>query len=89
MDVANAMQQFSAILWDRQHALPLSRVLPEDDLLLLLTPEVTPLSSGTSISKDPFEPLGRSIAARHSMVRHVPYTKRGGITGTHAAFINR
>jgi GNAT superfamily N-acetyltransferase len=53
---------------------------------------------------DPFEPLGRSLAKRHSRIRHVPYVpkyartnlsqgcadlSRNGITSTHLAFIKR
>ncbi|KAL2760484.1 hypothetical protein ACRALDRAFT_2024454 [Sodiomyces alcalophilus JCM 7366] len=77
------------LLWDRQESIPLQQVLSQDDLIILLTPVVLPPANQDAESKDPFEPLGRAIALRHPFVRHVPYTKRGGITGTHAAFIKR
>ena len=76
------------MLWDQQSCIPLSNILDGEDIIALLTPVVVPLDN-TSTTKDPFEPLGRALAARHARVRHVPYTKRGGITSTHVAFIKR
>ncbi|KAH7303594.1 hypothetical protein B0I35DRAFT_364657 [Stachybotrys elegans] len=60
-----------------------------DDILLLLTPAVVPLDHSSSEPSDPFEPLGVAISRRYPLVRHVPYTKRHGITGAHVAFIKR
>lgn len=57
-------------------------------MILLLTPVVTPVTP-TNAASDPFEPLGRALAERYPMVRHVPYTKNAGITGTHMAFIKK
>ncbi|ROT43226.1 hypothetical protein SODALDRAFT_34033 [Sodiomyces alkalinus F11] len=79
----------AVLLWDRQESIPLQRLLSPDDLIILLTPVVVPSAHQPAESRDPFEPLGRAIALHHPLVRHVPYTKRGGITGTHAAFIKR
>lgn len=80
----------AVLLWDRQESIPLQQILSPDDLIILLTPVVVPpADQHAAESKDPFELLGRAIARRHPFVRHVPYTKRGGITGTHAAFIKR
>ncbi|KFA67558.1 hypothetical protein S40285_04231 [Stachybotrys chlorohalonatus IBT 40285] len=78
------------VLWDRQNCLPLDKILGDDgDVLLLLTPVVIPLDAEIAGSGDPFEPLGKTLSKRHPCVRHVPYTKRLGITGVHAAFIKR
>ncbi|KAF4119636.1 Acetyltransferase (GNAT) family [Geosmithia morbida] len=82
----------ATLLWDRQNCVPLSRCLSEDGMILLLTPVVTPPASTTAASGvaiDPFEPLGRALSQRYPMVRHVPYTKNGGITGAHLAFIRK
>ncbi|KAI8633172.1 hypothetical protein F5Y19DRAFT_292328 [Xylariaceae sp. FL1651] len=74
-----------AVIRDHQ-VIPLTRILGESDILLLLTPVVTPPEQNGS---DPFEPFGRALAARHPWVRHVPYTARNGITSTHVGFIKR
>ncbi|KAH8821571.1 hypothetical protein F5884DRAFT_850793 [Xylogone sp. PMI_703] len=65
------------------------RSLRETDVIILLTPVALPLTQDPTDTGDPFEPLGRAIAQRHSRVRHVPYTHRNGITSTHVAFIKR
>ncbi|KAI1117323.1 hypothetical protein F5Y14DRAFT_439427 [Nemania sp. NC0429] len=72
------------IIRDYQACIPLTRIIGEGDIILLLTPVVTPHEQNGS---DPFEPFGRALAARHPWVRHVPYTARNGITSTHASFI--
>ncbi|KAF4780076.1 acetyltransferase [Colletotrichum scovillei] len=77
------------LLWDRQDCIPLRRILSEDDIIVLLTPVVIPHNRFADNDKDPFEPLGRAIASQHPLVRHVPYTKRGGITNVHYEFIKR
>lgn len=77
------------LLWDRQDCIPLRKVLSGDDIIVLLTPVVVPYNRLAGNGHDPFEPLGRAIASRHSLVRHVPYTKRGGITNVHLEFIKR
>jgi beta-N-acetylhexosaminidase len=64
-----------------QHLLPSS-------VLILLTPVVRPLHD-SSARTDPFEPLGRALAARHPRTRHVPYTTGNGITSTHVGFLQR
>lgn len=74
------------VIRDSQDCIPLSRILEEGDIVLLLTPVVTPLEQNGS---DPFEPLGKALATRHPWIRHVPYTARNGITPTHLAFIKR
>lgn len=79
----------AVLLWDRQKCLPLSRILAEDDVLLLLTPVVVPQDADLNSMTDPFESLGKSLSIRHPAVRHVPYTKAHGITGAHVAFIRR
>ncbi|WQF79541.1 Putative GNAT domain, acyl-CoA N-acyltransferase [Colletotrichum destructivum] len=90
MNGPNSTQSLPAmLLWDRQDCIPLRKVLLEDDMIVLLTPVVVPHSRLGDNGKDPFEPLGRAIASRHSLVRHVPYTKRGGITNIHFEFIKR
>lgn len=78
------------ILWDQQSCIPLSNILDGDGeaIITLLTPVVVPLDR-FSAAQDPFEPFGRALASRHPRVRHVPYTKKSGITSTHVAFIKR
>ncbi|KAF2970057.1 hypothetical protein GQX73_g3563 [Xylaria multiplex] len=74
------------VIRDYQACIPFTRILSEGDIVLLLTPVVTPHEQNGS---DPFEPFGRALAARHPWIRHVPYTARNGITNTHVAFIKR
>lgn len=73
---------------DQQACIPLMNVLNDGDLLILLSPVVVPLAHGDTVL-DPFEPLGRALAARHAWVRHVPYTANRGITEFHATFIKK
>jgi GNAT superfamily N-acetyltransferase len=75
-----------SLLRDRQACIPLTRVLDDGDILVLLSPVVRP---GDNTVGDPFEPLGRALATRHPWVRHIPYTADHGITGYHVAFIKR
>jgi GNAT superfamily N-acetyltransferase len=79
----------TALLWDRQECVPLSKVISDNDIITLLTPVVVPLEQSHHESRDPFESLGKSISKRHPLVRHVPYTRSHGITGVHVAFIKR
>lgn len=65
------------------------RSLHENDVLVLLTPVVTPISQDPTDTSDPFEPLGKALASRHAKVRQIPYTQRNGITSTHLGFIKR
>ena len=51
--------------------------LRETDVIILLTPVVDPISQNP-IPSDPFEPLGQSLAKRHSSIRQIPYTQRSG-----------
>ncbi|KAK3944128.1 hypothetical protein QBC46DRAFT_375433 [Diplogelasinospora grovesii] len=74
------------VVHDSPSQLPLSKLLAEGDLVLLLTPGVAP--NPANISMDPFEPLGRAMAAHHPWIRHVPYLPRNGITDTHIVHIN-
>jgi hypothetical protein len=76
----------AVILQNLQNYIPLRRILT-DSKITLLTPVIVP-PDDTAGSKDPFEPFGRTLAM-DSKVRHVPYTKSGGITETHVAFIRR
>src|SRR5690242_15336682 len=68
------------LICDHQDALPLSKILAPDDIILMLTPVVRPLAGSANTSSDPFEPLGLAINARHNLIHHVPYTKKDGIT---------
>ena len=52
------------------------KALQETDVIILLTPVVVPISQDPTDTSDPFEPLGRSLAKRHSRIRQVPYTQR-------------
>ncbi|KAI5862881.1 hypothetical protein GGS23DRAFT_73358 [Durotheca rogersii] len=75
---------------DRQTCIPLTRILGDGDIVVLLTPVVPPVNpDDDSSSKDPFEPFGRALAAIHPWIRHVPYTSRNGMTSTHVGFIKR
>jgi ribosomal protein S18 acetylase RimI-like enzyme len=79
----------ATILWDNPHNLPLESNQSKDEVVLLLTPVVIPPRSQRNTTSDPFEPLGRLLSQRNLTVRHVPYTRKGGITGAHVAFIRR
>ncbi|ESZ92292.1 hypothetical protein SBOR_7332 [Sclerotinia borealis F-4128] len=79
----------ATILRDSADSLTRFRSLRESDVLVLLTPVVTPVSQEVTDTSDPFECLGRSLAKRHKKVRHIPYTQRNGITSTHLGFIKR
>jgi hypothetical protein len=52
--------------------------LRDTDVIVLLTPVVIPISQDPADTSDPFEPLGRSLAKRHSKIRHIPYTQKLG-----------
>lgn len=75
------------LIQDRHSYVPLANSLQHGHLLVLLTPVVAPIDPDDG--RDPFEPLGKTLARYHPWVRHVPYTVEGGITGTHVAFIKR
>ncbi|KAE9374486.1 hypothetical protein N431DRAFT_455239 [Stipitochalara longipes BDJ] len=77
------------LLRDAPNWLSAVRNLRETDVIVLLTPVVIPISHNPTDTSDPFEPLGRSLAKRHSRVRQIPYTQRNGITSTHLGFIKR
>lgn len=79
----------ASLRWDRQGCVPLERCISKDDIIVMLTPLVVPPESQIDTACDPFEPLGRSLAERYPSVRHVPYTKQGGITGVHVAFVKK
>jgi len=68
------------LICDHEDAIPLTKYLAEDDIILMLTPVVRPPPGSANIGSDPFEPLGLAINARHPCIHHVPYTKKGGIT---------
>ncbi|SPQ21102.1 03469cb1-da1d-4f8d-a163-585da6649163 [Thermothielavioides terrestris] len=77
---------------DSQACIPLSHLLKDGDIILLLTPAIIPGASPLNRNSkdppsDPFEPLGKALARRHPWVRHVPYVPRNGITGTHVVHI--
>lgn len=83
-----------SLVRDHQACVPLTRILGDGDLLVLLSPVVVPFqpeenNSSSSNDRDPFEPLGRALAKRHPWTRHVPYTSSNGITGYHVTFIKR
>ena len=77
------------IVRDRQSCIPLSRILDDGDIVVLLTPVVPPTQEDGHDGCDPFETLGRGLAEKHPWIRHVPYTARNGITSTHVGFIKR
>ncbi|KAI0167023.1 hypothetical protein GGR52DRAFT_584892 [Hypoxylon sp. FL1284] len=77
------------LIRDHQACIPLTRILGDGDIVVLLTPVVQPVQPDGGNGNDPFEPLGRALAARHPWIRHVPYTSRNGITSTHVGFIKR
>ncbi|KAL7625493.1 hypothetical protein AAE478_004713 [Parahypoxylon ruwenzoriense] len=74
---------------DHQACIPLTRILGDGDIVVLLTPVVPPVQQDANNGCDPFEPFGRALAARHSWIRHVPYTSKNGMTSTHVGFIKR
>lgn len=83
--------QTVTVVRDSPAYLPLSRSLKDNDILLLLTPAVTPCHVSISdighLTSDHFEPLGKALAKNHPWVRQVPYIPRNGITGTHVVHI--
>ncbi|KXJ93053.1 hypothetical protein Micbo1qcDRAFT_160966 [Microdochium bolleyi] len=76
-----------AIMKDPHAFLPLDKTLEQAAHILLLTPVIAPEELEASPGRDPFEDLGRAIAARRAGVKHVPFSARNGITSTHADFI--
>ncbi|KAI1075279.1 hypothetical protein F5B20DRAFT_394650 [Whalleya microplaca] len=78
-----------ALIRDNQACIPLTRILSDGDIVVLLTPVVPSTQPSVGNDNDPFEPLGRALALRHPWIRHVPYTSRNGITSTHVGFIKR
>ncbi|CAG8981587.1 hypothetical protein HYALB_00009466 [Hymenoscyphus albidus] len=82
-------ESLALISRDATDWLPHIKTLRETDVIILLTPVVTPISQDPNDLSDPFEPLGRSLAKRHAKIRQVPYTQRNGITSTHLGFIKR
>jgi GNAT superfamily N-acetyltransferase len=85
MSTEHSRRRGAVLVRDDQSCVPLSKILAEGDLLYLLTPLVPPAEP--SVSKDPFDPLGRALARHHRWVRHVPYTPQRGITDDHVAHI--
>lgn len=77
------------ILRDQEEYIPLTTILDENDVIVLLTPLVVPPQGDANPGIDPFENLGRALALRHPHIRHVPYTARDGITEYHVAHIHR
>ena len=68
--------RLAVVLRDSTNWLSDIRSLRETDVIILLTPVVSPVSQHPESTSDPFEPLGRSLASRHARIRHVPYTQR-------------
>jgi hypothetical protein len=68
------------LLRDAPNWLSEVRNLRETDVIVLLTPVVIPISRNPIDTSDPFEPLGRSLAKRHSRVRQIPYTQRSEVS---------
>ncbi|KAI1339055.1 hypothetical protein F5Y15DRAFT_92357 [Xylariaceae sp. FL0016] len=85
----SSRQSQAVLVRDQQACIPLTRVLTEGDVVVLLTPVTVAFDSSSSNTQDPFEPLGRALAIRHPWIRHVPYTLRNGITSIHVGFIKR
>lgn len=86
----NTRRGETVVIQDAGTYLPLSRLLKDGDIILLLTPAVPPKPTSyppKASDSDPFEPLGRALARYHPCVRHVPYLPRNGITATHRAHI--
>ena len=78
------------VVRDDERLIPLSNVIQTADTILLLTPVVKPLNRSIDqiYPVDPFETLGKAIAARHPRVRHAPYTAHG-ITPMHETLIRQ
>ncbi|KAK0652260.1 hypothetical protein B0T16DRAFT_99246 [Cercophora newfieldiana] len=82
----------TTVIHQSQPCLPLSKLLKDGDIVLLLTPGVAPDAANARNEPpghitDPFEPLGKALARHHPWIRHVPYLPRNGITGTHVVHI--
>lgn len=78
-----------SLLSDLDDLIPLRNSLGDEEIVLLLTPVIIPPNPYTHGTSDPFEPLGRALAKEYPLVRHVPYTKKRGITSTHVEFLKR
>ncbi|KAH7188573.1 uncharacterized protein B0J16DRAFT_96918 [Fusarium flagelliforme] len=89
MSDSQNQSSLATLLWDHQNLIPLQKNLVDGDLVLLLTPAVVPLDPALPSSTDPFQPLGKALEQSYPFIRHVPYTKNSGITGTHVAFIKK
>lgn len=87
MSNSQAQSSLATLLWDHQSFIPLQKNLVDEDLVLLLTPAVVPLDRSLPSATDPFEPLGQALAQKYPWIRHVPYTKKYGVTGNHVAFV--
>jgi len=72
----NGGPMLANLLRDAPNWLSAVRNLRETDVIILLTPVVIPISLDQLDISDPFEPLGRSLAKRHSRIRQIPYTQR-------------
>lgn len=70
--------------------IPLTFRIQPHEKILLLTPVVRPLHPTPTgdVPVDPFETFGRSLAARHSKIRHAPYNVHG-LTGIHLSLIRQ
>lgn len=63
------------------------RELKPNGVVLLLTPEVAPLSPEAAQDEDPYEYFGRAIAKHNLKVSHVPYKDKDLATSIHYGHI--
>jgi GNAT superfamily N-acetyltransferase len=86
---ATGTDETVALVRDSPNWLSVIRNLQPTDVILLLTPIVDPIDQNEENISDPFEYFGRALLARHSRIRHSPYTNPNGITSTHVGYIKR
>ena len=66
-------RHLAIVLRDEPNWLSYVQHLQDTDVIVLLTPVVSPSEENQGNSSDPFEPLGRSLAQRHQRVRQGIY----------------
>lgn len=76
MALEKSLTSRAILLRDAPDWLALVKVLPETEVIILLTPVVIPISQDPTDTSDPFEILGRALARRHARIRQIPYTQR-------------
>jgi hypothetical protein len=62
-------ERLAVLVRDDPNWLSHVQALQDTDVIILLTPVISPIDQQSESNSDPFEPLGRSLAQRHQRVR--------------------